>query len=77
MNTTNIKSIWAKYKRNIFVLYSIIFIVFLIIGLLPLEIKNKRILFSGLFIDGHNHDGLNSTFYLCEIMLVNQNMVIL
>lgn len=63
MNLSSIKSVWDKYKKNIFVLYSIIFIVLLIIGLLPLEIKNKKVLFGGLFIDGYNHDGLKQHLF--------------
>lgn len=47
-----------KLKTNIYFQYSIIFLVILVIGLLPIEIKNKTFLFSGLFVDKENYDGL-------------------
>lgn len=44
-------AIYNKMQQNIFISYSIVFIIFLLIGLLPIEIKNQSILFSGLFAD--------------------------
>lgn len=38
-------------KQNLIIKYTIIFFVVLIIGLIPIEIKNKSFLFSGLFSD--------------------------
>lgn len=49
----------SKVKANIYLLYTITFIVFLLIGLLPIEIKNQSFLFSGLFSDKEGRiDGL-------------------
>ena len=44
----------AKVKSNIYIAYTITFILFLLIGLLPIEIKNQSLFFSGLFSD---HEG--------------------
>ena len=40
-----------KLKKNIYFTYSILFFIILIVGLLPIEIKNRSFLFSGLFAD--------------------------
>lgn len=53
-----VKKIKSVILNNVFILFTIFFFVFLIVGLLPIEIKNKSLLFSGLFIDRDNHDGL-------------------
>src|SRR5690606_3527195 len=42
----------AKFNQlNIYLKYTLLFIIILIIGLLPIEIKNQTFLFSGLFVD--------------------------
>lgn len=48
-----------KIKDNIYLLYSLVFVIFVFIGLLPIEIKNNTFFFSGLFVDRVNSiDGL-------------------
>lgn len=53
------ENLLQRFKGNIYLKYSMFFLIFVLIGLLPIEIKNKSIFFSGLFIDRkYGMDGL-------------------
>lgn len=54
-------------KQNIYVLFSICFFLFLLIGLLPLEISNGSFLFGGFYRDGFKQHLVFMNKYVSEI----------
>ncbi len=54
-------------KSRPFLKYTLIFLIFLLIGLLPIEISNKRLLFSGLHNDGYTQHLVFLKDYIIDI----------